>query len=154
MANGLHGCNLRKGRCSLPGQVYLVTAVTHRRQPFFSDFVLGRLVVREFIRAEIFYQADTLAFVVMPDHFHWLLSLGSIHSLSAVVGNVKSHSARTINTALDRDGKPVWQRSFHDHAVRSEESMIDVARYIISNPLRAGLVRKVGDYPLWDAMWL
>ncbi len=32
--------------------------------------------------------------------------------------------------------------------------MIDVARYIIANPLRAGLVGRVGDYPLWDAVWL
>jgi hypothetical protein len=29
-----------------------------------------------------------------------------------------------------------------------------MARYIIANPLRAGLVDRIGDYPLWDAMWL
>jgi REP element-mobilizing transposase RayT len=154
MANDAHGANLRKGRCSLPCQVYLVTAVTCGRQPFFSDFVLGRLVVREFIRSAAQGRADTLAFVVMPDHFHWLMSLGSSLCLSRVVDNVKSHSARTINTALGRTGKPVWQRGFHDHAVRDEASLIDVARYIIANPLRAGIVRRVGDYPLWDAVWL
>lgn len=32
--------------------------------------------------------------------------------------------------------------------------MIDIARYIITNPVRAGLVRRVGDYPLWDVVWL
>ena len=30
----------------------------------------------------------------------------------------------------------------------------DVARYIVANPLRAGLVEKIGDYPFWDAVWL
>jgi hypothetical protein len=29
-----------------------------------------------------------------------------------------------------------------------------VARYIVANPLRAGLVKHLGDYPLWDAIWL
>jgi putative transposase len=38
--------------------------------------------------------------------------------------------------------------------LRNEESVIDAARYIIANPLRAGLVKRVGDYPLWDAVWL
>ena len=28
------------------------------------------------------------------------------------------------------------------------------ARYIVANPLRAGLVKQIGDYPLWDAIWL
>ncbi|MEQ7866160.1 transposase, partial [Xanthomonas sp. WHRI 8393] len=28
------------------------------------------------------------------------------------------------------------------------------ARYLIANPLRAGLVERVGDYPFWDAIWL
>ncbi len=32
--------------------------------------------------------------------------------------------------------------------------MIDIARYIIANPLHAGLVKQVGDYPFWDAVWL
>jgi REP element-mobilizing transposase RayT len=154
MANDVHGCNLRKGRCSLPGQIYLLTAVTYDRQTFFSDFILGRLVVHEFIRSAAMDHAHTLAFVVMPDHFHWLMSLVSPLPLSGVVGNVKSHSARTINSVLDRIGEPVWQRGFHDHALRSEEHMIDIARYIITNPVRAGLVRRVGDYPLWDVVWL
>jgi len=29
-----------------------------------------------------------------------------------------------------------------------------MARYIVANPLRAGLVERIGDYPLWDATWL
>jgi REP element-mobilizing transposase RayT len=90
----------------------------------------------------------------MPDHFHWLVELCDGLLLSNVVGNLKCHSARIINQRLGMPGVPVWQRGFHDHALRREESVIDAARYIIANPLRAGLVRRVGDYPLWDAVWL
>ena len=34
------------------------------------------------------------------------------------------------------------------------DKMLDVARYIVANPLRAGLVTKIGDYPFWNAVWL
>ncbi|MES9878966.1 MAG: transposase, partial [Candidatus Sedimenticola sp. 1PA] len=30
----------------------------------------------------------------------------------------------------------------------------ELARYIVANPLRGGLVESIGDYPHWDAMWL
>ncbi len=154
MVNNLRGCKLRKGRISIPGQIYLVTTVTRNRQSIFSDFALGRLLVHEFMQSAASGRADTLAFVIMPDHLHWLLSLGSPISLSSIVENVKSHSARRINRRRCSAGKPVWQRGFHDHALRREESVIDVARYIVANPVRAGLVGRVGDYPLWDAVWL
>ena len=45
-------------------------------------------------------------------------------------------------------------RGLHDHAVRSDEDFRALARYVVANPLRAGLVSQIGDYPLWDAAWL
>jgi hypothetical protein len=48
----------------------------------------------------------------------------------------------------------VWQKGFYDHALREGEALQNVARYIVANPLRAGLVAHIGDYPLWDAVWL
>ena len=154
MHNREHGHELRKGRVSIPGQIYLVTAVTYKRRPFFNEISTGRLVVQELIRSARFGTAETLAFVIMPDHFHWLLSLGSHCSLSTVVSGVKSYSAIGINRMLSRQGAPVWQRGFHDHALRRDEDIVHVARYIVANPLRAGIVRRLGDYPLWDAVWL
>lgn len=38
--------------------------------------------------------------------------------------------------------------------MRYDEDLLKAARYIIANPLRARLVKRVGDYPLWDAVWL
>ncbi|EKF73263.1 hypothetical protein A11A3_14627 [Alcanivorax hongdengensis A-11-3] len=83
----------------------------------------------------------------MPDHVHWLFSLGERYSLSHTVMMLKSRVVR-------RMGLSVWQRGFHDHALREEESVIEVARYIVANPLRAGLVSRLADYPYWNAAWL
>lgn len=91
--------------------------------------------------------AQTLCFVLMPDHLHWLFVLDNRLTLSTAVGQFKSHSARRL-------GGPTWQPGFHDHAMRREENLVVLARYIVANPLRAGLVEHIGDYPHWDACWL
>ncbi len=98
---------------------------------------------------------DSVAYVVMPDHLHWLrLYSGKDSELSEVDGHTKRYCARQINQMRGTKCQAVWQDGFHDHAIRREEDLKEVARYIIANPVRAGLVTRVGDYPLWDACWL
>ena len=152
MPTRFHANQLRAGRYSQPGQIYLLTAVTHLREPVFSDWRVGRLLVDQFRLAKTEGRTDSLAWVVMPDHFHWLVELQN-STLPELMLATKSRSAREINAYLDRTGK-CWQKGFHDRAIRREENLLSVARYIVANPLRAGLVRRVHDYPLWDAIWL
>jgi len=89
----------------------------------------------------------------MPDHVHWLLQLGIDDALDTVVNRLKSATARKANVALGRQG-PLWEVAYHDRAIRSDQAITDVARYIVANPLRAGLVTRIGDYPYWNAIWL
>ena len=96
--------------------------------------------------------ALSLAFVVMPDHFHWLLQLTGSRSLSTIVNAAKSGSARRINAILD-SRRQLWQKGFYDRAIRRDEDVESIARYIVTNPLRAGLVESLSEYPLWDAIW-
>lgn len=67
--------------------------------------------------------------------------------------NVKSRSTRDANNFLGRRGT-IWQAGYHDRAVRSDENLAVVAQYIVANPVTPGIVARVGDYPLWDAVWL
>ena len=142
-----HASNLRTGRYSEQDRIYLITAVTQNRIPWFHDVMKARCVVTCMREAQQRGLAETLAYVLMPEHLHWLMTLGEKRTLSAVVGGVKSMTARRI-------GSSVWQTGFHDHAVRRETDLLKLARYVVANPLRAGLVRKLGDYPHWDAVWL
>ena len=147
-----HSSDLRRGRHSEIGRAYLVTSVCMGRAPIFADWNLGRLVVREFRLAQELGIADSLAWVVMPDHFHWLLVLQQ-GPLARLVQRVKSRSAIAVNRATLRNSA-LWQSGYHDHALREDEDVKNVARYIVANPVRAGLVAKLGNYPLWDAVWL
>jgi len=144
---------LRKGRRSLPNQIYHVSSVTVGHQPVFSAFPCGREVVNSFRREHEAGHVESLAFVVMPDHFHWLFALAGTRRLSVCINTVKSFSTRHVNKLLERRGQ-LWQTGFYDRAIRREDDLIDVARYIIANPLRARIVKSMRDYPLWDAKWL
>ncbi|WP_455824721.1 REP-associated tyrosine transposase [Pseudomonas graminis] len=143
---------LRRGGYSESGRAYLVTAVVHQRFPLFRDFHLGRLLVAEFKRAHDAGLVDSLAWVIMPDHFHWLFELNDT-TLADVIRRTKSRSALSVNQVRGSRER-FWQRGYHDRAVRADEDLRKMARYIIANPLRAGLVEHIGDYPLWDAAWL
>jgi REP element-mobilizing transposase RayT len=146
--------HLRKGRFSLTNHIYHVTTVTAGRQRVLSELAPGRMVVRSLMRLEKTGRATTKAFVIMPDHLHWLLQLPDDSNLSSTVGSMKSQSGNSINRLLGRSFSAVWQRGFHDHALRRDEDIVRVARYIVANPLRAGLVSDIGDYPLWDSIWV
>ncbi|MGB2247280.1 MAG: REP-associated tyrosine transposase [Alcanivorax sediminis] len=138
---------LRKGRTSIPGQIYLVTTTTRERRWVFDDFDAACTLCQTLHRLAELELVSNLCFVVMPDHLHWLFELGDKHDLSGVVRMAKNNSARAL-------GGSIWQQGFHDRAIRREADALPAARYIVANPLRSGLVKKVGDYPFWYASWL
>lgn len=144
---------LRKGRVSESGRIYHVITSTHDRYPYFTSFARGRCVVGEMHRLAEEGCVDSLAWVLMPDHLHWLFALTEKNSLPEVIRLLKGRSAFALNRFLQRHG-PVWQKSFYDHALRRDEDVRLMAQYIIANPLRRGLVEDVLDYPLWDMSWL
>ncbi|MFJ5284258.1 REP-associated tyrosine transposase [Pseudomonas sp. NPDC088429] len=146
------GCGLRKGRYSEGGRVYLLTVVVDQRFPVFGDFQLGRLLVQQLRFAEESGSVQSLAWVIMPDHLHWLVELKQ-DSLAQLMCRVKSRSCRSINLRRGSHGR-LWQRGYYDRALRRDEDLKAAARYIVMNPLRAGLVARLGDYPLWDAVWV
>jgi len=137
---------LRLGRTSESGRFYLLTTVTRHRLPVFTDVNAARTLVRILAHQHATGRVDSYAFVVMPDHMHWLVQLKE-DRLDSLMGRVKSISSRQIP-------KLSWQPGYHDHALRQEDDLRRMARYIIRNPLRAGLAESVGDYPHWDAIWL
>ncbi|MCS4251365.1 REP-associated tyrosine transposase [Pseudomonas sp. BIGb0164] len=143
---------LRRGRYSEHGRSYLITAVVHHRQRLFTDLFLGRLLVAEFRRVHEQGLVDSLAWVIMPDHIHWLFELKQ-KTLADVVRRIKSRSTLTINRRRHSKER-VWQPGYYDRAVREEDDIRTMARYIVANPLRAGLAERVGEYSLWDAAWL
>ncbi len=145
--------DLLKGRVSRSGQIYHITICTGQRRPWFESLEHSRLVILQMRKMHDEKMLHSMAWVLMPDHLHWLLQLAESNNLSAVIKRFKGASARALNKKLGRRGS-IWQRGFHDHALRHEEDIRQTARYIVANPLRAGIVDSIGTYPHWDAIWL
>lgn len=146
--------DLRKGRFSETGRIYFVTTLlANRDERLFTEFFCARQIVFEMRGLQNEGVVDSLAWVIMPDHLHWVFQLKPQAELPAVMKALKARSAHRINKFLNRQGA-VWQRAYYDHALRKDEDVKAIARYIVANPLRAKLVERIEDYPLWDAVWL
>ena len=124
-----HAKNLRTGRVSLPNHAYLITAVTASRLPVFNAFTAARMAVRCFYDQNVVRRAQTLAFVVMPDHIHWLLQLVGEGNLSEAA---RAYKAKVSLLLQQR----IWQRGFHDHVIRNPEDLDNTRNYIRLNPAK------------------
>ncbi len=140
---------LRKARYSKSGLIYSITSVCMFREKLFSSHQNARLAAQCLNSKKLWPDAKCLAWVVMPDHMHVLIELGEIEPLSLVVQRIKSLIAAGINQERNKR-QPVWQRGYFDHAIRTNEDVHSAARYIINNPIRAGLAMNIGDYACWS----
>ena len=79
-----------------------------------------------------------LAWCVMPNHVHVAVKLFPGQELAAVVHSWKSFTAKQVNRLLSRSW-PLWGREYYDHLIRDGDQLDRILRYIINNPLKAGL---------------
>jgi putative transposase len=98
-------------------------------------------------------------FMIMPNHIHGIIKfmdkslvgarqeaelnsgnhsfaspLPANPSLGVVVGAIKSTSARLINGLRHTPCSPIWQRNYYEHIIRDDESYLQIADYILTNP--------------------
>lgn len=144
---------LRKGRHSYPGGIYLVTFGAAHRQPLFRDPHVAVAACRSFSPSARAAGVELMCWVLMPDHFHALLRLNAVAQLSRCVQRIKGRASMECRKACGQ-AMPIWERAFHDRALRREEDILPAARYVLGNPVRAGLVTNVMEYPYWNAVWL
>jgi putative transposase len=132
------------------GRLFSLTIGTAPRSPVFLDIPFGQECIAHL--REIREKTGTLvyAYCLMPDHVHLLLGAIRVESLPTVLGRWKSLCAKSRR---DREGSGLfWQRSFYDRALRDDDNIINVALYILGNPVRAGLAADFHDYPLCGSM--
>ncbi len=81
----------------------------------------------------------------MPDHLHLLVYGTSERAdLKAFVIHYKKLTGFEYSR---RAGRRLWQPGYYDRVLRDEEATEAIARYILENPIRAGLARQLGEYP-------
>lgn len=137
---------LRRHRVSQTGYLYILTTVVHGRRRLFADAANAETVIDSLRHVERCGRSRSMAWVVMPHHVHWLMELRR-GTLASCMNVFKSYSSRRLG------GGKVWQHGYYDHAIRTDESLEHAARYIVANPLRAGLAESIGEYPYAWCRW-
>src|SRR3954468_11480031 len=124
---------------------YFLTFCTDRRHPHFTDAVNVSMALSQISRAAREYQFAILAYCFMPDHLHLLVEgLADGSDCRAFIKAAKQYSGFYF---VKRGGDKLWQRYGYDRVLRDEEATVDVARYIVQNPVRAKLVDDPRAYP-------
>jgi putative transposase len=142
---------LTLGRHSEPGRIYSITTVTYRRRPLFLHHGMAAIVEDELRRLASSETIESIAWVVMPDHLHWLFELRQ-GTLAACMRLLKGRSAHEIIRIFGIHGA-IWQPGYFDHALRSDESVRTHARYLLENPVRAKLTTEPMAYAFGWCRW-
>jgi REP element-mobilizing transposase RayT len=139
-----HSRDLRKARFSEAGNYYLLTATAAQRRPLLTVPDHAAIVLDALRWLHDIKRFDVHAAVVMPDHFHVVGALTDL-ALAAIMHSLKSFTAhRLVEIGFQ---PPVWQSGYHDRALRDEDDYITSIRYVVENPVRAGLVSRADQYP-------
>jgi putative transposase len=141
------------GRYAIEGQVYLVSFSTAGRRALFCDYLTASTVCRCIIDPRLWYRSRLLSWVLMPDRWHGLVSVTHFDDLSVVVQRMKVHSTRGLRRERPGLGR-IWAAGFEDRLLRTEHEVLQSARSVLAQPMRAGIAARPGDYPYWNAVWL
>jgi putative transposase len=89
-------------------------------------------------------------FVLMPDHFHLLLTPSQGVPLEHVMQLIKGGFSYRVGKELELKME-IWERGYIDHRIRDPTDFINHVEYIRQNPVEAGLVSVYADYPYSSA---
>jgi len=134
------------------GTIYHVLNRGNGRRMLFSkegDFIAFIKLLEEcFDRFEV----DLFAFCLMGNHWHLLVRPLTDESVSRCMAWLTVTHARRHHRHYPNPGSGhLYQGRFKCFPVQSDEHFLTVARYIHANPVRAGLVKRVRDWP-WNEL--
>ena len=128
---------------------YFLTFCTHHRTPHFATPQNVDLVREQFQRTCTEQRFAGIAYCFMPDHLHLLVAGERDDAdLKRFIKNAKQYSGFHFRR---QTGLMLWQRYGFEHVLRGDEDTMNVADYIIANPVRAGLVTSPAAYPYWGS---
>jgi putative transposase len=127
------------------GDLHFLTISCYRRLPRFDSAQARSCFETALDGARQWYGFTVIAYVVMPEHVHLLISEPKRASLATVLQMLK----QTISKRMRRMGceSPLWQSRYFDENVHLARQRVTVMKYIHRNPVKRNLCAKPED---WD----
>jgi putative transposase len=126
------------------------TMCTFGRLPLFIAAGIVDPVREQLLHDAVADRVEIIAYCFMPDHLHVLVeALRADCDLRRLARVFKQRSSFQWKRRAEGD---LWQRSYFEHVLRDDEDTFQVARYILDNPVRAGMVKNPEDYPFLGSL--
>ena len=128
---------------------YFITAQTWERRDLFHSEKLAKLFLETLYHYRSDFKYLLHEFVLMPNHFHLLITPSGItleRAMQLIKGGFSHRVGKEISPNME-----IWQRGFTDHRIRDARDYAKHRRYILQNPVEARLSEKAGDYPYCSA---
>ena len=135
-------------RYYIPDAIVFITCVTRDRMPYLRGTENLDLFWETLRRVQRKHPFRLLAYVILPDHVHWLIRVDDPSgNFSTVMHSIKRNYTLNYKKAHHIDGSlSLWQARLWDHIVRDERDLSDHFDYIHWNPVKHGYVQKVGEW--------
>jgi REP element-mobilizing transposase RayT len=122
-----------------------ITICTKGKREVFSAKAHAEILIDELLKTVNDLKFKILCYCLMPDHIHIVISPGSSgQSLSKFLNIFKGRTAAIFRTKFSVSD--LWQRSGFDHAIRAEEDLKAIIKYILNNPVRKGITETAESY--------
>jgi len=124
---------------------YFLTFVAYQRLEKFTTSIVVTMVLEQIVRAAKEKEFEVIVYCFMPDHVHLVVEgLSNRADLKMFVKVGKQYSGFYYKRA---QSGTLWQHGQNDHIIRDDVDLLDRVRYVVNNPVAAGLVARPQDYP-------
>jgi putative transposase len=138
----------RKLRIEVPDGIYHVGSRGNNGETMFRDAVDRMDWLRRFAKVAMKYRWVGWSYCLMGNHFHFLVQIPH-GGLSRGMQELNTGYSIRTNKRHGRTGHLVRNR-FYSRLIESESHLLEVCRYIVLNPVRAGLCPAPDDWP-WSS---
>ncbi len=132
-------------RIFLNGYSYFITIVTHQRNPVLIDNI--DLLRKSFLISKKKYNYNIDEIVILPDHFHMIISPEVASEYPKIIRAVKYHFSKHLESKFyahltqsssrwRRGSKAVWQKRYYEHTIRDEKDFREKCQYMYNNPVK------------------
>jgi REP element-mobilizing transposase RayT len=133
------------------GRVYAVTCCAYRRRRVLATPVVARIVITALERSAAACRFDVLAYCVMPDHVH-VIAAGTTR-MADFRKFMRTWRQQSGYSYAQASHERLWQPGYFDRALRRHDDLDRLARYVLDNPVRAGLVPVASSWPWAGGTW-
>jgi putative transposase len=143
------------------GDLHFITCSCYQRKPWLDTAPRRDLFLKCLEEVRRQHRFVVLGYVIMPEHFHLLMSEPQLGDPSTAMQSVKQRFAQRViprrrrrnpaeRSQPEPQPMPVWQPRFYDLNVWTERKRIEKLRYMHRNPVKRGLVDEPGQWP-WSS---